>query len=135
MHKNFYSCEKEETKLKQKILDIQEDLKKYENKLAKVKQAKIDEGLLTFDSKKRNEIIENAEKLCYSAILVNRMKEYLDPNIWNQDNINDEVIGLFSEAEKYIKEHKKPHGYVFKFFDLLGTVGINESEEGPSNDN
>ena len=135
MHKDFYSCEKEETKLKQKILDLQENLMRCENELEKVKQTKINEGLLNFNLKKRNAIIANAEELCYSATLVNRMKQYVEPNIWNQDNVNDEVIGLFSEAEKYIKEHKKPCNFIIKVFDLLGTVGIDESEEGTNNDN
>lgn len=75
---------------------------------------------------KRNNLLQEAERLGYSHDDIARLKKHSDD--WNQDNISNEVIDEFENLGKYIKAQAPYKGNPLYKVCVTLNLGGNENE-------
>lgn len=68
------------------------------------KSAFFTKGLLYYDTEKRTDLLNSAEKLCYSQNKIDYLKT-LDSDKWNSDNVKVEDIIDLQAIEDFVEEN------------------------------
>lgn len=131
--KDFKKYVEEEDRQKQYILDLKEKLNSATSTLEAIQVRKRDVGLQYYTREKRKAIIERAEAMGYSPEEIKYMKDFLEDEHWNQDEVKIEggVLAHFQHAEIYIKTNTPLIENVLSFLGRLSSEG----EGGDENDN
>lgn len=89
--------------VRQRKLELKRELEKADEEEKSLECQRRDFGMGKYGTKKvRSRIISEADYYHYSQCEIEKLKKYMDLD-WNQDNVTNEVIDDFSDAEEYIK--------------------------------
>ena len=90
----------------------------------------VTKGLLYYNNKKRESLLESAESLCYSKNAIERLKSFTCEN-WNSDNVTIDDIKQLQSIEAYVQQNSPrwERSLLFK----LGKF-INQTDRGDSHD-
>lgn len=108
LKRDYYNYDQLEKKQRSKIVDLNEQLQKEKDKLESIKSKKRNLGLQYFSKKKRQEIYERAKEHGFSAEDLQRMSDFLDDVLWNQDMVDitsNSILALFQDAELFLDEN------------------------------
>lgn len=80
------------------------------------------------DKKKREELLENAEKYGYYPEKLRELKVYVDE--WNQDCVTNDVLDSFRVIEEFVKNNQEQYkgNIMYKFSKFLSDEGRNSNE-------
>lgn len=79
-------------------------------------------------TRKREELLENAEKYGYSPEKLRELKVYVDE--WNQDCVTNDVLDSFRVIEEFVKDNQEQYkgNIMYKFSKFLSDEGRNSNE-------
>lgn len=114
----------------------------YINDLEKAYEERRDLGIACFNDQRRVEIYNDAKEMGFAPSDLEMMKHYLEPEHWNQDEIDKsrnefqyDAIDLFEKAEKFVDANANPKPFLKSLFDKISLIGAYLDEKEEDNDN
>ena len=124
--KDFRKYVELENQQVQRIVGITNQLKSANDELIKIRKLKIDAGIRYYTSEKRKDLLEQIKQLGYSHEEIRRMEPFIEENHWNQDEIDDEILALFQNAEEFLRNSLTTSKKVQSFLSTLGKMITDE---------
>lgn len=92
----------EKTELEAQIAQLEKKKESVDEILNQDEKTIISKGLLYYDQEKRETILNDAEKLCYSKERITRIRRDADDENWNTDTVGLEMMQEFDAMEQYV---------------------------------
>lgn len=117
------------TKIEAQIALLEKQRDAVSQKIAQDDNDVISEGLLYYNQRKRETILTEAEKLCYSKDKITAIRRETEDENWNPDNVGIEIMLELNAVEKYVD--KNASWWEKSLFSKFGSLLNQEEEDCP----
>lgn len=138
----FKKVSSAQEKKRQEVVDLTDKLNSASQELNDISTKKRNIGIQYYDEATRNSLISNAKDNGHSPSDINKLENFTTDEHWNQDEVDCEIIELFSKIEQFNYKGKSRcrgghynKNLFFRILDFFSDLIDPEESDDLKNDN